>query len=98
MQLDARMQRFLDSLGDDLPGEDLSPPLRGCWWALRGDWQAAHDEIQGGSRAEAWVHAALHREEGDHANATYWYGRAERQAGVGAARREYLAIAAELLA
>jgi hypothetical protein len=98
MQLDARMKRFLDSLGDDGPGEGLEGPLLGCWWALRGEWQSAHDEVQGESAAEAWVHAALHREEGDHANAAYWYRRAGRDAPAGASRREYLAIAAALLA
>ena len=44
------------------------------------------------------MHAALHREEGDHANAGYWYRRAGRAAADGAARREYLAIATALLA
>jgi hypothetical protein len=44
------------------------------------------------------VHAALHREEGDDANAAYWYRQAGRGVAVGAPRREYLAIAAALLA
>ena len=98
MQLDARVQRFVDSLGDAQPGGELSAPLRGCWHALRGEWDAAHDAVQGDSDAESWVHAALHREEGDHANAGYWYRRAGRAAADGAARREYLAIATALLA
>ena len=98
MQLDARMQRFVDSLGDEQPPQDLSGPLRGCWYALRGDWRAAHDDVQGDSIGDAWVHAALHREEGDHSNADYWYRRAGRPGAAGASRREYLAIAAQLLA
>lgn len=92
------MQRFLDSLGDEEPPRGLDGPLRGCWHALRGRWDAAHAAVQGDSERDAWVHAALHREEGDDANAAYWYERAGRRAPVGAARREYLAIAAALLA
>ena len=53
MQLDARVQRFVDSLGEAQPGGELSAPLRGCWHALRGEWEAAHDAVQGDSDAES---------------------------------------------
>ncbi len=98
MQLDARVQRFLDSLGQPAPGDELTGPLLGCWHALRGEWDAAHDAVQGDSAEEAWVHAVLHREEGDHSNAAYWYGRAGREASAGTVRQEYLAVASHLLA
>lgn len=97
MELDARMQTFLDGLADDAPPPGVSGPVRGCWHALRGEWDAAHDAVQGDSAADSWVHAALHREEGDHGNAGYWYRRAGRSPATGPARREYLEIAAELL-
>ncbi len=43
----------------------------------RGDWKHAHELVQGLVTAEAaWVHAYLHRVEGDTSNATYWYNRA----------------------
>ena len=98
MQLDARMQWFVDSLGDTGPPEALSGALLGCWHALRGEWRAAHDAVQAASDGDRWVHAALHRQEGDHANARYWYDRAGRPVATGASRREFLAIAARLLA
>jgi hypothetical protein len=98
MQLDERMRQFLDSLSSEQPPPGVDGPLLGCWHALRGCWGAAHDAVQGESDGDAWVHAALHREEGDDANARYWYGRAGRSAAQGAARREYLTIAAALLA
>lgn len=42
-----------------------------------GDWKKAHELIQSLVTAEAaWVHAYLHRVEGDEWNATYWYNRA----------------------
>lgn len=60
------------------PGE-LPPALAALWHAQREDWELAHqcaqqDESDDGS----WVHAHLHREEGDLANADYWYRRARR--------------------
>ena len=92
------MKMFVDSLGDERPPESLPGALRGCWHALRDEWQAAHDAVQADSDGDGWVHAALHRQQGDHANARYWYGRAGRPVATGASRREFLAIAARLLA
>ena len=72
------MKMFVDSLGDERPPEALPGALRGCWHALRDEWQAARDAVQADSDGDGWVHAALHRQQGDHANARYWYGRAGR--------------------
>ena len=71
--------------------------LRGAWHALRGEWDAAHDAVQDDSPECAWVHAALHHEEGDLANADYWYRRAGRQRPAAAGRQEYEAMARQLL-
>lgn len=70
---------FTVSLGADAPPASLSPPLAALWWLSNNHWQRAHDLIdaEAGSAA-AWVHAHLHRIEGDHANARYWYARAGR--------------------
>lgn len=76
---------------------DTSPALRGLWHALRGEWDAAHDAVQPDTAECAWVHAALHREEGDHGNAAYWYRTARRPVATGAHRDEYLAIVAVIL-
>lgn len=49
------------------------------WYDARGDWHQAHDLAQGqNDDAGAWVHAYLHRKEGDAANAAYWYRRAQQ--------------------
>lgn len=53
--------------------------LLALWWDVHGDWQRAHElaqEIE--DSAGAWVHAYLHRKEGDLGNAGYWYRRAGR--------------------
>lgn len=64
--------------GGDMP-TDLSPARQALWMARAGRWHEAHDlcqEITGA--AGCWIHAHLHRQEGDHGNAAYWYGRAGR--------------------
>lgn len=62
----------------DMPGTML-PPLRALWHEARGEWQRAHEIVQDEIDApSAWVHAYLHRKEGDMSNAAYWYRRAHR--------------------
>ncbi len=64
--------------------EQRSPPpvdaeLRALWHDRQGDWDRAHRAVQDqDSRASAWVHAYLHRKEGDESNASYWYARARK--------------------
>lgn len=68
---------FEQSLSAPAPPENLSTELTALWWLKNRNWQKAHDLIDAhpGSDA-AWVHALLHRMEGDEANANYWYARA----------------------
>lgn len=76
--------------------------LLALWAEARGDWARAHELAQAAAdaRAGAWVHAFLHRVEGDEGNAGYWYSRAGKGAparGVGFAE-ERAQIATALLA
>jgi hypothetical protein len=67
---------FHSSLTQTAPPESLSAPLRALWYDARGDWAAAHsqvDELE--SRDAMAVHAYLHRKEGAEGNANYWYAR-----------------------
>ena len=85
-----------------LPNPDALPPaLQALWWDAKGDWDRAHTEAQrADSAAGDWVHAYLHRKEGDVGNAGYWYARAGKPA-VGASvslEREWASIASALLA
>lgn len=91
-----RLDEFRESLGST-PPTGLSPALRGLWHALRGEWAAAHEAVQPETADCAWVHAALHREEGDLPNARYWYHTARRAESRLGHREEYLAIASALL-
>jgi hypothetical protein len=70
-------EEFHKSLTGDRPPEDLNLPLAALWWDAKGDWTKAHESAQQDEGpAGAWVHAYLHRKEGDLSNAGYWYGRA----------------------
>jgi hypothetical protein len=72
------MAALKSTLSNAAPDGTLAPPLAALWWAAKGEWDAAHKIVQDENDANsAWVHAYLHRVEGDLSNAGYWY----RQAG-----------------
>lgn len=86
------------SLHQAEPPASATPLLQALWHGLRGDWTAAHEIAQTHDSADgAWVHAWLHRIEGDHGNAAYWYRRAGRRMADGDTREEGLLIARALL-
>ena len=87
--------------GDASPPAGLSGALRALWQDARGDWDGAHASAQADAgRDGSWVHAYLHRKEGDPGNADYWYSRAGRKAPAGnvTLEAEWEQIARELLA
>jgi hypothetical protein len=66
---------------------------------LAGDWDRAHRLVQDQEGpAAAWVHAWLHRIEGDLGNAGYWYRLAGKSPAKGSTQSEGEAIAAALSA
>ena len=71
------LKSFMESLGDNAPPAGLSPYLLSLWYDAKGDWTKAHDIIQDEENKNgSWIHAYLHRKEGDIWNADYWYRRA----------------------
>jgi hypothetical protein len=89
---------FVRSLDQGAPAPAATPLLRAIWHGLRGDWHAAHELAQAQDDADgAWVHAWLHRIEGDLGNADYWYRRADKPARGDDTRAEGLAIARALI-
>jgi hypothetical protein len=90
---------FKLSLSRKNPPAGLSPALTALWWAGKANWDKAHDIVMSGEGADcAWVHAYLHRVEGDVDNARYWYRQARREQATGDLPSEWAAIAGALLA
>lgn len=71
---------FIASLKNEVPPEDISVYLMALWYDAKGDWDNSHTTIQDVDTQNAeWIHAYLHRKEGDSFNADYWYRRAGKK-------------------
>ncbi|CUU00540.1 MAG: hypothetical protein N2045_09705 [Fimbriimonadales bacterium] len=93
-----RLEEFRATLNDPQPPAGLSVPLQALWYEAKGDWERAHQLVQNDPSPEsAWVHAYLHRKEGDIGNAHYWYRRASKPPFSGDFESEWAQIAAHLL-
>jgi hypothetical protein len=85
-------------LNADEPPPGMPAALLALLHDARGNWTGAHDSAQGeGTSNSAWVHAYLHRKEGDLGNAAYWYRRAGRPLPDCSVEAEWGQIARELL-
>jgi len=78
--------------------ESLPRVLQALWYDKKGNWKTAHEIVQNASDADsAWVHAYLHRKEGDLSNANYWYRRSSQPEFKGGLDQEWEQIASVLL-
>lgn len=76
----------------------LSLALQGLWYDKKGKWDRGHEIVQDANDAEsAWVHAYLHRKEGNMSNAHYWYRRSGKPAAYCSLEEEWEDIAKALL-
>lgn len=89
---------FRASLAQAEPPAGVSPALAALWYAAKGNWDEAHEITQPGGPALDWVHAYLHRVEGDLGNAGYWYRRAGKPAAKVSLDEEWAALVNTLLA
>src|SRR5450759_5398711 len=88
---------FKASLSGAAPAPELNAPLAALWWAAKGNWDTAHKIAQDQDTADsAWVHAYLHRVEGDSGNAGYWYRRAAKPVAKDSLDAEWARIASAL--
>lgn len=92
-------QEFLASTqSESAPPDAATDILQALWYAKRDEWDRAHSIAQDiGTRNGAWVHAHLHRVEGDESNAGYWYSRAGKRHSEKSLDDEWLEIADTLL-
>jgi hypothetical protein len=93
------LSAFRSTLDQAEPPKGLPAPLRALWWDAKGDWDRAHKaaQEQEGTAPCDWVHAYLHRKEGDAANADYWYRRAAQKPASGPLDTDWEQIATQLL-
>ena len=92
------LARFTNSLERDVPPEGLSLAAQALWWDAKGRWTQAHQCAQAqDDKHGAWVHAYLHRKEGDQANAAYWYRRAGNPPATTSLDEEWKQIARALI-
>ena len=89
---------FIDSLQDSEPPTTLSSALQALWWDKKEAWDKAHDATQPGGLEADWVHAYLHRKEGDQGNASYWYHKAHKPKPSSSLEQEWEDILQTLLA
>jgi hypothetical protein len=92
------LAEFKRSLDKTKPPADLPPALVALWWAGKDQWDKAHHIVMDEGGADcAWVHAHLHRVEGDLPNARYWYGQAQRPVSTQPLAAEWDAIVETLI-
>jgi len=73
------LSEFKQSLNSEHPVAGQSVQLKSLWYDAKGDWRQAHAQVDKLTDKEsAWVHAYLHRKEGDIWNADYWYSKAQQ--------------------
>jgi hypothetical protein len=93
-----KMAQFKASLSGAAPAPGLDAPLAALWWAAKGNWDGAHKIVQDETSADAaWVHAYLHRVEGDLGNAGYWYRQAAKPVAAGSLETEWEKMVSALL-
>lgn len=92
------LEELRASLHQSQPPAALPPLLAALWWDTKGDWSQAHEIAQSVETPDAaWVHAYLHRKEGDDGNAAYWYNRAHQPRCTSSLDAEWEQIVSALL-
>ncbi|MGI9550740.1 MAG: hypothetical protein ACR2MT_06030 [Aurantibacter sp.] len=77
MELPKKYSEFQESLSASTPLTNWPEGLKSMWYDSKNDWEASHDIAQEmHNDLGSWIHAYLHRKEGDEFNAGYWYRRA----------------------
>ena len=89
---------FRQSFTESAPPSGLTHALAGLWWDAKNDWKRAHESAHRDEGMEgSWVHAYLHRKEGDQGNASYWYSRAGKPVCREPLDAEWISIVTQLL-
>lgn len=91
-------EQFRETLSLKDPPDNISPYLKALWFDATEDWEKAHTIVQDTEdNTASWIHAYLHRKEGDTGNADYWYRRAGRKRPATTLQEEWKDIVMTLL-
>lgn len=89
---------FKESLSENKPPQNISVYLKALWYEGKGEWDKAHQLIQDVDDSNAaWIHAFLHRKEGDISNADYWYHHAGKKRPAISLKKEWDEIVMALI-
>ncbi|RYZ20526.1 MAG: hypothetical protein EOP49_47570 [Sphingobacteriales bacterium] len=89
---------FRNSLKNETAPSGLSPILLSLWYEGKGDWDGSHNIAQDIHTSDgSWIHAYLHRKEGDPGNAAYWYRKAGKPIASGSFEKEWETIVKSFL-
>jgi hypothetical protein len=92
------LPEYKKSLLQSAPPAAIDVLLKALWFDAKGNWDMAHEIAQGvTSNDGSWIHAYLHRKEGDNGNAAYWYHKANRPVTNAPLEAEWEEIVTELL-
>ena len=79
LELHMNYNNFINSIKSSFPPAELANPELAMWHAMNDNWNSAHRTAQSiKNELGAWIHADLHRIEGDLKNENCWYKRASR--------------------
>jgi len=91
-------EQFQQSLSQSSPPSIVTDHLKALWYDAKGNWEESHNIVQDiGDANAAWIHAYLHRKEGDIGNADYWYSRAGKKRPAASLEQEWENIATALI-
>jgi len=98
MKLPKDYNEFQDSLSEQNPPTNWPGGLKALWFDAKDDWEGSHDIAQEmHNDLGSWIHAYLHRKEGDEFNASYWYRRAGKSFPKVSLEKEHIEIVESIL-
>ena len=93
-----KFEDFKSTLSASAPPDEFSVYLKAMWYVAKNDWEQSHILVQDIDTSKAfWIHAYLHRKEGDPGNAGYWYHKAGLKMPAYELEREWEEIVKQLL-
>jgi hypothetical protein len=91
-------EEFISSLSANEPPANMPSLLKALWYDGKEDWEGSHNIAQDiNDRNGSWIHAYLHRKEGDISNARYWYSKAGKPEAKVSLKEEWEMLVREFL-